>query len=79
MDSGRGVDLPCTLFGTENVANPKRKRKERANREPLKTVSGHQGNAIKEDKGNQDELKSDGMDLDLCVQNEQNQKQPSYV
>nr|XP_034916830.1 peptidyl-prolyl cis-trans isomerase FKBP43-like isoform X5 [Populus alba] len=63
----------------ENGAKPKRKRKERADKKIPGTCSGSHNNAIKEEEGKQDEDKSTSLDPVVFVQEEQNQKQQSFV
>ncbi|XP_011031222.1 PREDICTED: peptidyl-prolyl cis-trans isomerase FKBP43-like isoform X2 [Populus euphratica] len=63
----------------ENGAKPKRKRKERADKKIPGTHSGSHNNTIKEEEGKQDEDKSTSLDPLVFVQEEQNQKQQSFV
>lgn len=63
----------------ENGAKPKRKRKEQADKKIPGTCSGSHNNAIKEEEGKQDEDKSTSLDPVVFMQEEQNQKQQSFV
>ncbi|KAJ6989656.1 hypothetical protein NC653_018214 [Populus alba x Populus x berolinensis] len=63
----------------ENGAKPKRKRKERTDKKIPGTCSGSHNNTIKEEDGKQDEDKSTSLDPVVFVQEEQNQKQQSFV
>ncbi|KAJ6420357.1 hypothetical protein OIU84_030300 [Salix udensis] len=63
----------------ENGAKPERKRKERADKKFPQTYGDSHNNAIKEEEGKQDEDKSTSLDPVVSVQEEQNQKQQSFV
>ncbi|KAJ6678885.1 PEPTIDYL-PROLYL CIS-TRANS ISOMERASE FKBP53-LIKE [Salix viminalis] len=63
----------------ENGAKPERKRKERADKKFPQTCGDSHNNAIKEEEGKQDEDKSTSLDPVVSVQEEQNQKQQSFV
>jgi FK506-binding nuclear protein len=60
-------------------AKPKRKRKEQADKKIPGTCSGSHNNAIKEEEGKQDEDKPTSLDPVVFMQEEQNQKQQSFV
>ncbi|XP_002514483.3 peptidyl-prolyl cis-trans isomerase FKBP43 [Ricinus communis] len=61
-----------TQLGLENYSKLKRKRKRSAEDKTIEADGGINANDIKKDKVNQDEFKSDGLEGDGTLQDEQN-------